>query len=70
MEELRISFRESEKDNINTIMFFTDNCWTRHIFQINKDFKIKSSKIPFPGYYIVLTEKKILDLKQFKMEII
>jgi hypothetical protein len=58
-------------DNVDVVVFSTEAlCATGYIFKINKDFKIDSTEKPFYGYYVDLCDKEILNLKQFKIEII
>ena len=57
--------------NVDIVVFSTeDYCCDGYIFLINKDFEIKSTNKRIFGYYFDLTDKEILNLKQFKIEII
>jgi hypothetical protein len=70
MEKLKVYFRENGLSDTEIVIFSTDTCHSYgYIFQINKDFKIDSYTKHFYGYYLDLTDKKILNLKQFKVEI-
>jgi hypothetical protein len=71
MDELGVFLRESELSKITVVLFYPKNyqC-TGFNFIARKDFKPESPDIPYPGYFIELKDKKILNLKQFKIEII
>ena len=71
MEKLKVYFRENGLGDVDVAVFSTDTCYsyTGYIFQINKDFRIDSFKKRIYGYYVDLTDKKLLNLKQFKVEI-
>lgn len=70
MEKLKVYFRENGLGDVDVAVFSTDACYSYgYIFKINKDFKIDSYKKRIYGYYLDLTDKKFLNLKQFKVEI-
>lgn len=71
MEKLKVFFRESGLGEVDIAIFSTDTCYSSagYIFQINKDFEINSTEKRIFGYYLDLNDKKILNLKQFKVEI-
>ena len=65
-EKLKVYFGENGGfDNLDIAVFSTDTCYsyTGYIFQINKDFRIDSFKKRIYGYYVDLTDEKLLNLK-------
>lgn len=69
MEKLKVFFRENGLSNVDVVVFSTEALCNAYIFKINKDFKIDSTEKHIFGYYVDLNDNKILNLKQFKMDI-
>ena len=68
MKELEVFLRKNELNVVNIILFYPKNyVSTEFNFLIKKDFKIKPY-ISQHGYFLDLKNKKILNLKQFKIE--
>jgi hypothetical protein len=71
MKELSVFFSERKFDKIITILFYPENfICTRYNYVIRKDFKLESVDTDYLGYYLELQDKNILNLKQFKIEVL
>lgn len=71
MDELRVFLRKNELTKITIVLLYPKNyhC-TGFNFIAEKDFKPESPDTPYAGYFLELEDKKILNLKQFKIEIL